>query len=119
MRAVQPNIYIGQATIGDGVVARVGLPIDRQERFSVAGWGGVQRARLVTSTSSFDTAFDLISGAASLRYRSRQYPFGMSLDYSIHAQRGYAVQGRIFPDLRRQVVLLTVSGSWPPDRGGR
>ena len=118
-RIVQPNLYLGQALVADALTARLALPLDRAARWNALGLASVQRSRLVTGSERLSTAMDLATASAVLRYQPLDSPLAVSLAYSWFAQRGNVALGQVFSDMNRQVLVLTVIGSWPRDRGGR
>jgi hypothetical protein len=110
------NIYVGQATISDQILARAALPLNRRETLLVAGFGGYVYARVVDSTFQLTRAYDQVTGGVSLALRFSQFPGVCALNYTVLSQHGSSTLGNQIPDLARQSVFLSVSGtfSWGP-----
>ncbi|HXJ21741.1 MAG TPA: hypothetical protein VMT03_16070 [Polyangia bacterium] len=114
----QMNVYLGQTFMAATATARTLVPLDRRERFRVVGLGTASRQWAITS-DGLDTAMDLLAADLGIAYQPVQQPFVASLDYSIQDQLGYTVGSNTYPTLHRQVVMLTVTGTWSSDRGAR
>jgi hypothetical protein len=111
------NLYIGQATINDQVMARLALPVNRNETVFVAAFGSYIFARVATAQGDLGRAFDQRNGGVEIAARPLQLPLAVSLQYTIVDQHGGHPAGSIaVPDLLRQSVMLTVGGvlAWGP-----
>ncbi|HVZ74041.1 MAG TPA: hypothetical protein VHJ20_16795 [Polyangia bacterium] len=108
------NLYLGAITLNDNAMARLTLPLTRNERAVVSGYGGLVYGRIPTGGRAYDQR---IAGAL-FALRGQDWPLWLTLDYSFSDQHGNgqvdAVTGAItgFPDLRRQVILLSVGGTF-------
>ena len=112
-QSTQLNVYLGQPLLVDGAVARVALPIDRLERFKVIGVGTAEREWTVTP--SVDAAVDLLAADVGVAFTPLRYPFYASLDYATQQQIGHTVGATAYPTLHRQIVMLTLTGTWGTD----
>jgi hypothetical protein len=111
------NAYLGEATITDQLIARLGLPLGRSERVFVGGYGGYVYARVANGEAQVDRLYDAFVGALTLTARFRSLPLAAAATYSVMSQRGSALPGRgEVADFGRQYVLLTIRGdfSWGP-----
>jgi hypothetical protein len=109
------NVFNGSATINDQAVARLALPLTTDERLNVIGFSGYTYARAAfSSRSGFSSqrVYDQRMAGVSLTGHTRTLPFWGSLDYSILDQHGNADGGGVFPDQRRQTIMLTVGGAF-------
>jgi hypothetical protein len=109
-QAPAANLYLGDATITDQVMVRVGLPLTRNELFYVGGYGAYLYARIADGQAQLSRDFDQFSGSVSLFARFGKLPFGGALTYMALSQRGSSLPNHEIPDLARQTVMLTVSG---------
>jgi hypothetical protein len=110
----QLNVYLGQLFMVGGASGRLVMPIDKLQRFRVVGVGTASRQW--TTTGGLDTAMDLLAGDVGVAYQPLEHPFLVSLDYNVQEQIGYTAAGTTYPSLHRQVVMLTVTGTWSSDR---
>jgi hypothetical protein len=107
-----PNFFIGGATLNDQAIARLTLPLNHSELLFVGGYASYTYAR-VADDSAHEKVFDLTSVGASLTAHARRSPLWGSLDYAFAEQHGssLAIFGDV-PTRRRQVVLVTIGGSF-------
>ncbi|HET6280944.1 MAG TPA: hypothetical protein VFH73_08260 [Polyangia bacterium] len=113
-RTPQPNVFLGDTLIVDLVSLRVGLPLDRRDRFFLLGIATYQHGRLVTRpsiTGPFHPGLDVWSAVGAIGFRPTEIPMAVSLDYSYFNQKGGDLGfGGTLPPVQRQVVMLTVTG---------
>jgi hypothetical protein len=116
LQSPAPNLFLGQATISDQVIARLALPLTRSERLFVGGYGGYVYARIASAQQDTVRVYDQIFGGLSLTGRIPKMPLVVALSYLVLSQRGSATPGTAVPDLARQVVFLTLRGefAWGP-----
>ena len=111
------NIYVGQATISDQLLARAALPLNRRETVLVAGFGGYVYARIVDGAFQRTRAYDQLVGGVSLAFRFSQVPAVLALNYTVLTQHGNdTLRNNQIPDLARQSVFVSFSGAfaWGP-----
>ena len=119
-----PNLFLGEATLNDQVLARLALPLTRTDLVFVTGFASYIYARLANDQGTLGRAFDQRTAGVGVSGRVQSLPFVATLQYTIIDQNGSALGGRVFPDLFRQTLLLNVSGvfMWgkgtPPLFGG-
>jgi hypothetical protein len=109
------NVFTGSATINDQAVARLALPLTKDERLNVIGFGGYTYARAAFSPRSgwsSQRVYDQRMAGVSLTAHARTLPFWSSLEYSLMDQHGNVDTGGNYPDLRRQTIMLTVGGAF-------
>jgi len=109
-QAPAANIYFGDATITDQVMARVGLPLTRNELIYVGGFGAYLYARVANGQAQLARDFDQFSGGLSLFVRFGRLPIAGAATYMALTQRGSNLPNHEIPDLARQTVLVTISG---------
>jgi hypothetical protein len=109
-QAPAANIYFGDATITDQVMARVGLPLTRSELIYVGGFGAYLYARIADGQAQLARDFDQLSGGVSLFVRFGHLPLAGAATYMALTQRGSSLPNHEIPDLARQTVLVTISG---------
>jgi hypothetical protein len=110
-QTLAPNLFLGQATINDQVLARATLPLTRAELLYLIGFGGYTYARLAESATS-QFAYDLVSGGVALTMRSAALPFWASLDATYNRQKGNESVGGNIPDAPWETVMLTVGAAF-------
>lgn len=111
--------FLGEFVLTDGATARALLPLDRLERFRLVGYGTVQRGSII-SGGSFETLFDLLAADVGITYKPLEHQFLASIDYNVQDQIGNGTLGAGFsPNLHRQAVLLTLTGTWSSQTGLR
>jgi hypothetical protein len=119
-----PNLFLGEATLNDQVLARLALPLTRTDLVFVTGFASYIYARLANDQGTLGRAFDQRTAGAAVSGRVQSLPFVATLQYTIIDQDGSALGGRVVPDLFRQTLILSVSGvfMWgkgtPPLFGG-
>jgi hypothetical protein len=116
MQAPAPNLFLGQATLSDTVMARVALPLTRNERLVVGAYGGYVYARIADEQQHLTRAYDQFLGGLTLVGRFPRLPIAAALTYVAVTQRGSSQPYSAAPDLARQMVLLSVRGefAWGP-----
>jgi hypothetical protein len=116
LQSPAPNLFLGQATISDQVIARLALPLTRSERLFVGGYAGYVYARIASAQQDTVRVYDQIFGGLSLTARIPKLPLVVALSYLALSQRGSMTPGTAVPDLARQVVFLTLRGefAWGP-----
>jgi hypothetical protein len=102
------NLYLGSITMNDSASARLTLPLTKSERTVIGGYGGLTYGRVAGDGRAYDSR----SAGGALAVRGDVWPLWLSLDYSISDQHGNADTGGAFPNLRRQVVMLNVGGTF-------
>jgi hypothetical protein len=107
-----PNLYLGEATISDRAMLRLSLPLNKRELTFLSGNGGYTYARLVNRETKLERVFDQWNGGFAVVQKLGNMPLFASLEYSAMRQHGNRVAGHVVPDLTRQAVLLTISGSF-------
>ena len=103
-----PNLYLGAATLSDAVLARLAVPLTRNERLFVGGYGGYVYARVADANQSTTRVYDQLMGSVSLILRLSTARVVMAATYTVMSQRGSDVPGYGVPDLARQFVLLSI-----------
>jgi hypothetical protein len=103
------NLFIGNATLNDIAIARLSLPIDRRERFVASGFAGYTYAR---NPERATRSYDLLTTGATLTGHLPKTPLWASIDYSFLTQRGSAGGLVALPNRIRQVVVLSVGGTF-------
>jgi hypothetical protein len=111
-----PNLYLGIMTINDEAFLRLALPLTRNERVFVAGFGSAIYARVPENQLDFTRAFDQETVGASLTTQSAKLPLAAGLQYTFTIQHGGTSRLGGTPDVERQVLMLTVTGlfGWGP-----
>ncbi len=110
-QTLAPNLFLGQATINDQVMARATLPLTRAELLYLIGFGGYTYARLAGSATS-QFAYDLVAGGVALTMRSAALPFWASFDVTYNKQKGNEGQGGNNPDEPWETFMLTVGAAF-------
>jgi hypothetical protein len=116
-QAPTPNLFLGQATITDGALLRLALPLSRSELFFVTGYGGYSYARVANNQLQLSRAYDSFNAGASITARIATSPLWAALQYTIIDQRGGTlVGGGTVPSLLWWTGLVTVGGAfaWGP-----
>jgi hypothetical protein len=105
-----PNLFSGQPTINDSVIAHVMLPIGRTEQVVLTGAGAYVYARVADDAGNLHHVYDQWTLLSLLSYRFLNAPLFVSLSYSLVDQTGGMT------DLRRQIVMLNLTGvfMWGP-----
>ena len=116
LQTSQVDPYLGEFLLTDMFTGRAFLALDRLERFHFIGVGSAQRGSVI-SGESLSTAVDLLVGDVGFSFRPLQYPVSASIDYNVQDQIGHTVGDTTFPSLHRQMVLLTLTGTWRSDTG--
>lgn len=114
----QMNVVLGQTFMVSGLSARTLVPIDRLQRFRLAGVASANRQWTIDSWT-LNAALDMLAADVGIVYQPLQQPYLVSLDYSVQEQIGHMVGATSYPDLHRQAVMLTLTGTWGTDRNGR
>jgi hypothetical protein len=111
-----PNLYLGAATLSDQIMARVVVPLTKNERLYFGGNGGYLYARVADGNQHTTRAYDQFIGAASLAMRFPGMRIAAAATYTVISQRGSNVPGYGVLDFGRQSVLLSVWSdlSWGP-----
>ena len=112
-----PNMLVGAPTINNMVLARVSLPLTRDELLTIMGYGGFIRATLPASgTMAGGHAYDQWNAGVVLSARFRTLPLVASLAYTHLNQTGGGSGAIVFPSLQRRTILLSLTGtfSWGP-----
>jgi hypothetical protein len=120
--AAAPNLFLGIATINTQAALTVTLPLDRGERYVLAGFGSFARAD-VTDPVAGAYNYNLISVGSSLSVRFRDLPLFGSVTYTLIDQHGTAPMGGTLDVVRHTVMVnLTAAFMWgpgtPPVGGG-
>jgi hypothetical protein len=118
--------YLAQYLITDSLTSRVFLPLDRLERFHLVGFGTAQHGSQLIGGSLY-SAVDLLTADVGVTFKPLHYPLLAALDYAVEDQIGHALPMGVnapatvaaFPNLHRQMVLLTLTGIWRTDTGLR
>jgi hypothetical protein len=110
-QAATSNLFIGAVTISDQVSARLALPLSRSQRTYLLGYGGYTYARFADREGT-RRAYELRAAGASFTARGQRLPIWASLEYTISSQLGTEGVNGAVPDIRRQVVMLTVGGAF-------
>jgi hypothetical protein len=117
-QAPTPNLLLGEATISDGALLRLALPLSRSQLFFVTGYGGYSYARIANAQLQLHKAYDAFNAGGSLTARLGSLPLFAALQYTIIDQRGGGTTagGAIVPSLLWWTGLLTVGGAfaWGP-----
>jgi hypothetical protein len=115
-QAAAPNLFLGEATINRGVLARLALPLNRNETVFVTGFGGYIYARLASDQGSLGRLFDQWTTGASLSARFARLPIAASLQYTLIDQNGGTAGTVNVPGLERQTLTINVGGifAWGP-----
>src|SRR5205814_1700629 len=112
-----PNIFIGNATINDQAVVRAALPLTRSELLVLSGNAAYTYARFAYQDHQ-SKAYSLYSTGVSLTWHPERIPIWTSLDYSYMNQQGStSYESGTIPDRVRNVVMLTVGGSFVFGKG--
>jgi YD repeat-containing protein len=109
----QLNVYVGQSLLIDGAFGRAAFPLDRLQRFHLVGAGTAQRAWAIES--GLEPATDLVAADVGLAFTPVLHPFVASLDYALQDQIGHTAGTVPYPSLHRQMVMLSISGTWGTD----
>ena len=112
-QAAAPNLFLGSATINRQVLARLALPLRRDELVFVTGFGGYIYARLASAAAS-GRLFDQWMTGLAVSGRLPRLPIAASIQYTLIDQNGGAVTGYAVPGLERQTLTLNIGGifSW-------
>jgi hypothetical protein len=107
-----PNLFTGQASINDTLLANVTLPLEPREQWVVAGTAALAYARMPDLQGDLHHVYDLYTVTGLVSYRFVRAPLYLSLLYSLVDQRA-AGTGL---DLFRQTITLNLTGSflWGP-----
>jgi hypothetical protein len=104
------NLFLGEPTVNNSAVARLTLPLTRNEMLAVSGMAGYVYANPVSEP--FTRAFDQRIASASLAGRFGRLPLFGSLDYTVIDQHGNAAAATTAPDLFRWVLMLNLTASF-------
>jgi hypothetical protein len=123
-RTPAANLFLGEATITDQLLARLALPLDRRQTLFVTGFAAYLYARQVGSDLGSTRLFDQITAGAALTARMSRKPFFASLAYTVvdqrgstfFVQRGNVQEPRLLQDLVRRTLLLSAGAAfaWGP-----
>ena len=78
-----PNLFLGEATLNDQVLARFALPLTRAELVFVTGFASYIYARLANDQGTLGRAFDQRTAGAGISARVLSLPFVANLQYTI------------------------------------
>jgi len=118
------NPFLGSAILADNVIARLAIPLTRNDRVVAGGFGGYSYARIADTNGHFARAYDAFVGGLTMAYRFPKMPLVAMASYTVTSQRGGDVPGFMIPDRGYQYVFLTLRGdlAWgrgtPPIFGG-
>ena len=110
------NVYEGDVTISNQLIARVSMPLSARELVLVSGYAGYTYANKANGSGEQPRAFDSFQAGASLVAHLPTLPFWGSLDYIVVDQRGSGTTDE-FPDLFRQSIFVTIGGTFMFGRG--
>lgn len=110
------NMFLGEATVNDQLLARAALPLDRPERLLLTGFASYIYARGATDVAAFARLYDQKNIGASLTYRPPKLPLSASATYTLVDQNGGMVGGLTASDLLIQTFTLSVAAvfAWGP-----
>lgn len=111
------NLYLGQATVSDQVLARLSLPLDKRELVILSGVGSYIFARLTDGQGNLTRGFTQWSAGPSLMVRFAHLPLLAAMEYTLTDQTGDDGTGSgAIPSLVRQTLMITVGGTfaWGP-----
>ncbi len=111
------NLYLGQATVSDQVLARLSLPLDKRELVILSGVGSYIFARLTDGQGNLTRGFTQWSAGPSLMVRFAHLPFLGAVEYTLTDQTGDdGTGGGVIPSLVRQTLMVTFGGTfaWGP-----
>jgi hypothetical protein len=111
------NPYLGAAILADQVLVRLAVPLTRNERLFVGGFGGYSYARLANAEGHFDRVYDQFLGGLSLIYRFAKVPLAAAASYTVTTQRGSSLPGFAVADLARQYAFISLRGDLAWGRG--
>ena len=126
LRGAGPHAHFAAAAIPGRIrphrrepTARALLPLDRLQRVSPRrlrdGAAGIGAHR-----GSFETLFDLLAADVGITYKPLEHQLLASIDYNVQDQIGNGtVSTGPSPNLHRQAVLLTLTGTWSSQTGLR
>jgi hypothetical protein len=106
----QLNVFIGQTFVSDNVMLRAVMFLDRAQRFRFVAFASAQH-NSVLGSAGLSSAIDLLSVDVGVAYHPTAYPVQASLEYTGLDQIGHRVGTSNYPDVHRQMVLLTVSAA--------
>jgi len=115
------NYYTGVAYQQSSVGLRVGLPIDRLERFRLAASADLERGRTLASSTTQESAAEVAFLRASAAWAASE-TLALSLQYTFRYQRAVTTESGTdsgagaFPTLRQQTIMLSVQVQYPPPR---
>jgi len=102
------NAYLGAAMVSDSAIARLAVPLTRNERVIASGFGGYLYARIADTNGSLARAYDQLLGGASLTYRFPKVPLSAVASYSVVSQRGGLAPGFAVSSLAYQYVFVSL-----------
>jgi hypothetical protein len=109
-RVPTPNLFLGAATVNNQAVLRATLPLNRYETIVVSGMAAYLYAS--PTTAQFTRAFDQRSASALIGARLGSLPLHASLSYSVLSQHNNPDVPTPAPNLFRQTLMLTLTGSF-------
>jgi hypothetical protein len=120
-RTPAPSLYVGRVSVSDRLMVGLGLPIDRAGRFHALGSLGYSHVRFLDSSNNLVPGTDVLMANAGVSFHPLLWPVSFGLHYVRLQQYSHPVNGApALPDMERQVLMLTVNGTWSryPAGGG-
>jgi hypothetical protein len=114
-RQAVPNVLVAQAFFVDEVSLRGSLPLGRTNLLASAGLGYQHGSLINLGSGRESNTIDVYLADAQLAWHPQPWPLGLAVRYQRFQQSAEAPPGMMgaAPSLTRNVVLLSVSASWP------
>ena len=107
----QLNVFVGQTFVSDSASLRAALLLDRKQRFRVVAFAVAQH-NSVLGAGGLSSALDVLSADVGFAYHPIAYPVQAAVEYSGTDQIGHRTGASSFPDLHRQVIMLTLTAAF-------
>ncbi len=112
-RTSTPSLYVGRASVSDRLMVNLALPIDRNGRFHAVAAGAYSHVRFLDSSNNLVPGTDVLMANAGVVFHPLLWPVSFGLHYTRMQQFSHAISGvPALPDIERQVLMFTVTGSW-------
>jgi hypothetical protein len=102
------NAFLGAAILADEAIVRLAVPLTRNERLVVSGFGGYVYARIADANGSLARAYDQLLGGLSLGYKVPNVPLSALANYTVVSQRGGSAPGFPVAGFAYQYVFITL-----------
>jgi hypothetical protein len=112
-RTPAPSLYVGRVSVSDRLIVNLSLPIDRAGRFHASGSGGYTHVRFLDLSNNLVPGTDFLMANVGVNFHPLLWPVSFGLHYTRLQQFAHSINGAPAPpDLERQVLMFSVTGTW-------